>query len=277
MMTLCARLCSNMPVNDSHLNPGLLGWRSSSSGLSSAFPIHPQSRCLLICIFIIRGTKLKQLNLEFSVPSPRKAPKGEVAAQLVVDQISADPAKRRGTGSVQSVLAVNDTPLPRFVNFDLCMQTTNLPAPLFFSQIVREVMKLYDPEGVSRRYPEKRKSIHRGRLQAAGPFHEICSDGHDKFNSQALNMGPVSIPIYLKKDKSSSAALVLRVVPDNRNAGIIGHLQCDFYEAYGGISKCSQSSLCRLSLLTKTHFLQHFLSRRRSTRASNQAACTECR
>lgn len=60
---------------------------------------------------------MKQLNLEFSVPSPRKAPKGEVAAQLVLDQIAADPAKRRGTGSVQSVLAVHDTPLPRFVMF----------------------------------------------------------------------------------------------------------------------------------------------------------------
>ena len=64
-------------------------------------------------------------------------------------------------------------------------------------------------------------------------MHELNSDGHEKLNSQVLQMGTVGIGIYTKKDKYSSSFLIIRVVPNARLGTIIGHLQLDFIEEFG--------------------------------------------
>jgi hypothetical protein len=53
------------------------------------------------------------------------------------------------------------------------------------------------------------------QLSAIGPFHQDHSDGHDKLNAQALQMGNVSLPIYGMKDQWSSFVKHLVTVPDN--------------------------------------------------------------
>lgn len=91
-----------------------------------------------------------------------------------------------------------------------------------------------DPDAVSRRAPGFKAIIKRGTLNSDGPLREISADGHEKLNSQALQMGPVTLPIYGMRDKWSGAVLLCRVVPDDRNQETIAHLYLDFVEMYGG-------------------------------------------
>ena len=67
-----------------------------------------------------------------------------------------------------------------------------------------------EPNAVDQCYSGRKKAcIHCGRLTAIGLMHELNSDGHEKLNSQALQMGTVGIGIYAKKDKYSSSFLVI--------------------------------------------------------------------
>jgi hypothetical protein len=90
------------------------------------------------------------------------------------------------------------------------------------------------PDGFEKRFPGRKKdAIQRIALTALGPWHEISCDGHEKLNSQALQMGDISFPIYAYKDKFTSNAFDIRVVPNARNAGTIGHLTLDLVEKEG--------------------------------------------
>lgn len=95
-------------------------------------------------------------------------------------------------------------------------------------------MHANDPGGAQLRAPAPRGKIPRKTLNAIGPLHEVHCDGHEKFSSMALGLGPVGIPIYGMRDKWSGYILSLVAVPNARKAGTIGHLYLDLLEKYGG-------------------------------------------
>lgn len=92
------------------------------------------------------------------------------------------------------------------------------------------------PEGAGKRYPGHDNSVktHRMPLSALGPFHEVAGDGHEKLGALALDMGGLGLPIYGYREKWSGTALMLKVVPDCRSPGVVGHLYIDLIEEYGG-------------------------------------------
>jgi hypothetical protein len=91
------------------------------------------------------------------------------------------------------------------------------------------------PEGFDIRYPGgRRPKKARVSLWSFGPYHEISADGHEKLNSQALQMGDISLPIYLYRDKWSGVILKLGVIPDARTAAALGHVFLDFISEIGG-------------------------------------------
>lgn len=89
------------------------------------------------------------------------------------------------------------------------------------------------PEGFDKRFPGSHRIV-RTPLTALGPFHEVCGDGHLKLNSQALNMGPVTLPIYGMKDKWSAFLPLLVTVPNVQTEASIAHLYLGFVEAERG-------------------------------------------
>jgi hypothetical protein len=66
-----------------------------------------------------------------------------------------------------------------------------------YSQLIRDVIKIVDPEGSLKRFPGyKAPRMHRVPLQSLGPCHEFHVDGHDKLGEQALQLGGVGLDIY---------------------------------------------------------------------------------
>ncbi|KAJ7678788.1 hypothetical protein B0H17DRAFT_1015364 [Mycena rosella] len=163
---------------------------------------------------VIGGTLLKKLNTHFNVPSSRKPIPREVADQQILNEMTDDTHRFRGTATVQHNLAMAGFNIPR--------------------RIVRETMLLNDPEGVDGRYPG-RKKIRRAQLKAHGTWQEVHCDGHEKLGALALQMGGVGLPIYGMKDKWGSEILYLEVIPDDRHSDVIGHVFLDFIEMYGVI------------------------------------------
>ncbi|RDB26566.1 hypothetical protein Hypma_005671 [Hypsizygus marmoreus] len=161
---------------------------------------------------IVGLTLLKKLNAHFGVPSARKPLPRDMADQLILDKMSEDPNRLRGTGAVMTALSLDGHNVPR--------------------RIIRETMLNNDPDGVDRRYPG-RKKVKRVRLQAQGTWQEVHCDGHEKLGALALRMGGVGLPIYGMRDKWSGAILYLVVVPNDRLADTIGHVYLDFIEMYG--------------------------------------------
>lgn len=98
---------------------------------------------------------------------------------------------------------------------------------------IRHVLSIHAPEGLSARFPGAR-AIPRSKLSAIGPFHQDHSDGHDKLNAQALQMGDVALPIYGTKDQWSGCIKHLVTIPDNRLATTIGHVHLDCIEKFLG-------------------------------------------
>ncbi|KAJ7789541.1 hypothetical protein B0H14DRAFT_3094900 [Mycena olivaceomarginata] len=94
-------------------------------------------------------------------------------------------------------------------------------------------MFLNDPEGVDARYPG-RKKIKRTQLTAHSTFQEVHCDGHEKLGALTLQMGGVALPTYGVKDKWGDAVLYLKVIPNDRDSDVIGHVFLDFFELYGG-------------------------------------------
>ena len=92
----------------------------------------------------------------------------------------------------------------------------------------------YDHE-FDRRTPGKgRTQIPRVPLDCIGPMHQVHIDGHEKLSSQALRLGPVSLPIYAYRVLWGGYLLLLVVLPSVRLASTCAHLHLDFAETYGG-------------------------------------------
>lgn len=97
-------------------------------------------------------------------------------------------------------------------------------------------MHIAHDEGFDLRNPafKKKNKPARGELWSFGPYHEISADGHEKLNSQALQMGDISLCMYLYRDKWSGAILKLVVLPNSRTAAALGHVFLDLVEELGG-------------------------------------------
>ncbi|TDL15499.1 hypothetical protein BD410DRAFT_845149 [Rickenella mellea] len=164
---------------------------------------------------IISQALLKKLNRHFEVPTSRKPPPEDQAAQLVLEKMGDDGGGRRGPATIKTVLALEGHHIPR--------------------RLVRQVMRDNDDDGMNKHFPGARK-IRRTALKSLGVFQEVNGDGHAKLDEQALRMGAgLGLPIYGLRDKFSGAILWLVVVPNDRLAVTIGHVYCDFIEAYGAI------------------------------------------
>ncbi|TFK17219.1 hypothetical protein FA15DRAFT_711027 [Coprinopsis marcescibilis] len=101
---------------------------------------------------------------------------------------------------------------------------------------LRLLMKEVAPEGFDLRRPgANRTLIPRLPLLSLGPYQEVSADGHEKLNSQALQMGDISIPIYAYRDKWSGYIIKLVAIPDSRSAAPLAHLYLDLVAECGGI------------------------------------------
>ncbi|KAK7046463.1 hypothetical protein R3P38DRAFT_2508022 [Favolaschia claudopus] len=161
----------------------------------------------------IKKTKLKELNSQFDVPTVRKPPPLAVATTLIMDKLDEDINGANGPDAIKTFLAMDGQQIPR--------------------STVRTVMKDNTPGSAKTRYPGNQDKIVRKNLTAIGVFQELHFDGHEKLCSAALEMGPVGISIYGGRDKGSSIAADLTVVPDARQAVVIGHWYLDFLEKFG--------------------------------------------
>lgn len=85
------------------------------------------------------------------------------------------------------------------------------------------------------RFPGKcRELIPRVPLDCIGPMHQVHVDGHEKLSSQALRLGPVSLPIYAYRDLWGGYVLILTVLPNVRLASTCAHLYLDLVETFQG-------------------------------------------
>ena len=114
------------------------------------------------------------------------------------------------------------TPL-EFISFQVISQ--------YNSDHVRNIMYNFHPEGFDKRFPGRGK-VPRKPLTALGIWHSVSGDGHEKLSSQALDMGPISLPIYAFKEKWSNYLLHIVVAPNVWNAATIGLVYLDFIEKY---------------------------------------------
>ncbi|KAF8579544.1 hypothetical protein K439DRAFT_1524163 [Ramaria rubella] len=154
----------------------------------------------------IKERKLKQLNQKFNIPSH--------AAQLILNKVAADTHQLNGAGYIKMALATEGHLISRAT--------------------VCHVILENDPDAVDACYPGQKK-IKRTQLTSIGVFDDVCCDGHDKANAQALQLGPVSLPIYGFRCKWSGVILHMVVVPNDRLATTIGHVFLDFVESYQAI------------------------------------------
>ncbi|KAF8579620.1 hypothetical protein K439DRAFT_1648436 [Ramaria rubella] len=132
----------------------------------------------------IKERKLKQLNQKFNIPSVRKGPKDEHAAQLILNEVAADTNRLNGAGHIKTALATQGHLIP-------------------WTQ-----------------------------LTSIGVFDNVCCDGHDKGNAQALQLGPWS-----------GAILHMVVVPNYHLANTIGHVYLDFIESYQELTMDNKSAI----------------------------------
>ncbi|KAF8591792.1 hypothetical protein K439DRAFT_1611061 [Ramaria rubella] len=152
----------------------------------------------------IQERKLKQLNQQFNIPSVHKGPKGEHAAQLILNHMVADTHQLNGASYIKMALAMQGHMIPQCESI-LVNVTIN-------SVTVHQVILDNDPEGVDAWYPGQKK-IKCTQLTSIGVFDDVCCNGHDKANAQALQLG-----------SWSSAILHMVVVPNDRLATTIGHV-----------------------------------------------------
>lgn len=171
------------------------------------------------------------LNNYFGVPSVRKPPSDEIATQAILDVVAKDPAQRNGVGAIRTFLSNNGMLIARCVwYFSIINRNSEV---LNARDFIRHVLSIHAPEGLAARFPGARATPW-SKLSAIGPFHQDHSDGHDKLNAQALQMGDVALPIYGTKDQWSSRIKHLVTVPDNRLATTIGHVHLDCIEKFLG-------------------------------------------
>ncbi|KAE9397803.1 hypothetical protein BT96DRAFT_822851 [Gymnopus androsaceus JB14] len=163
----------------------------------------------------IGKSTLKKLNAKFKVPTVNKPPPLPVAATLVTKHVFQDIAAQNGPSTiVQNIWQEDGVFIPR--------------------DTVRSIMRDVFPHGAEMRFPGKKIPRVRGRLRVGdGVFQEVHCDGHEKLNSKALRMGPVSIDIYGMHCHSAGKLLHYVVVPNARCSSTVGHIYLDFVEKYG--------------------------------------------
>ena len=83
------------------------------------------------------------------------------------------------------------------------------------SELRKILHNFYDNE-FTQRCPGTRIEPQRRPLNCIGPYHQLHVDGHEKLNHQALNLGPITLPIYGAKDQFGSAIMLLIVAPSVR-------------------------------------------------------------
>ena len=71
-------------------------------------------------------------------------------------------------------------------------------------------------------------------MTSPGIMYEVCCDGHEKFGSLALTLGPVGIGVYGMREKAGGKVVHLVVVPNARSADAVGHIHLDSIEKMGG-------------------------------------------
>ncbi|KAI0749543.1 hypothetical protein C8Q80DRAFT_1119793 [Daedaleopsis nitida] len=161
-------------------------------------------------------TKLKQLNKQFNIPMARKPPPLPVATAVVCDKIAQDVHKRNSLNEIMKMIsAEGQFAIPR--------------------SMTRAIMLDNDPIGFQLRYRANLTRKPRVVLTSRGINHEGSADGHEKFSSQALQMGPVGFGIYAFCDKASGRVLHGVVVPNARKATTIGHVYLDLASLRGVI------------------------------------------
>ena len=131
-----------------------------------------------------------------------------VKRQLVLDQMSKDPARRQGPDLIKEGIA-----------FDQGVHISR--------DFVTAEMRQHDPAGFEIRDPTAKK-ISRQPLVALGPHHEWSGDGHDKLSR-------IGFPIWGIRDKWSGKWLGLWVVPNNRLKTAIAYLYLTTIESVGGM------------------------------------------
>ncbi|KIY51506.1 hypothetical protein FISHEDRAFT_70731 [Fistulina hepatica ATCC 64428] len=171
--------------------------------------------------FFIRKTKLCTLQKHLDIPSVRKTkktiPEPHVVT-VVANTIADDIAQRNGAGTIKELVKERHG---LYVARDT----------------VRSIIWDIAPQGPLKRVPGRRpEGIPRGTLTAIGPMHEVHCDGHEKIARQGLQMGEVSLPIYLFRDKASGRILLLECIPDCRHGATVAHLFLDMVEELGATS-----------------------------------------
>ncbi|KAF4568635.1 hypothetical protein EYR36_010648 [Pleurotus pulmonarius] len=164
----------------------------------------------------ISRAKLFAIRRRLKIPSVRKnTTSPHERAQAVLDIKADDILGNWGVGQTRQRLANKGILIPR-------------------DELRTYLHDNFDEE-FDRRFIRGRNGIDRVPLNCLGPWHQIHCDGHEKLNAQALEMGPVSIPIYGFKDQFSAFVVSLKVVPDSRNVETICHLFLDLVEENGCI------------------------------------------
>ncbi|KAF4586441.1 Transposase [Pleurotus pulmonarius] len=163
---------------------------------------------------LISERQLYKLRKRLEVPSIRKSSsKPQELAQAVIDIKDSDLTGRWGVAQVRQRLANNGILIRR----DEC----------------RSVLHDHFDDEFDQRFVGCKGKIIRTPLNCLGPWHQVHCDGHEKLNSQALQMGTVTLPIYGFKDQFSAFVPLLQVLPSVRNVETIGHLYLDLVESYG--------------------------------------------
>ncbi|KIK51884.1 hypothetical protein GYMLUDRAFT_78053 [Collybiopsis luxurians FD-317 M1] len=132
----------------------------------------------------------------------------EEATQLILDEMSKDPAQCLGVRTIQAKVAYNSgVHLAR--------------------QFIGDVMHIHAEEGFAKREPTAKK-IHRVVKQPLGIHHRWTGDGHDKLYK-------IGFPIWAVVDDATGKFLDAWVLPSNRVAEVIAYYFLLLVEKFGGI------------------------------------------
>ncbi|KAM6501456.1 hypothetical protein JOM56_004470 [Amanita muscaria] len=199
--------------------------------------------------------KLFILRKDLGLPSVRKNPTtAQDRAQAVIDIKAHDLTGRWGVAQVRQRLAnkgvlgllnykvqkKSEVRTPTLAASDLSSQRSSKVVPKIPSYYhgideCRSILHDHFDEEFDTRFIRSKGAIDRIPLNCLGPWHQIHCDGHEKLNSQALEMGIVTLPIYAFKDQFSTFVLTMQVLPNIRRVETIGHLYLDLAKDYGRI------------------------------------------
>jgi hypothetical protein len=171
------------------------------------------------------------LRKDLGLPSVRKNPtSAQDRAQAVIDIKAHDLTGRWGVAQVRQRLANKGILLSRYV---LKKKYVVMSLTQYCSDECRSILHDHFDEEFDTRFIRSKGAIDRIPLNCLGPWHQIHCDGHEKLNSQALEMGTVTLPIYAFKDQFSTFVLTMQVLPNIRRVETIGHLYLDLAKDYG--------------------------------------------